>query len=189
MDPSINFFFTKIIFQNYSTLIDRDQQNLSGLARKWYLFEQHVHLVTVVNAYFWTLLSVYIFKTLKLFQWIILCKNKAITSDDNHMGFDIFFDLRRNKRLSKQPRLRRFQTPSRSLWRDYLSMVVLKLIRISKKGLWLVGPYIVVLSESYILTYYPSYALFLIYLGHPCLFCFDSCHWFYPLFSWLWAFF
>ena len=33
-------------------------------------------------------------------------------------SFDIFFYLRRNKRLSKQPRRRRFDTPSRSLWRQ-----------------------------------------------------------------------
>ena len=32
-------------------------------------------------------------------------------------SFDIFFDLRQNKRLSKQSRLRWFETPSRSLWR------------------------------------------------------------------------
>ena len=31
-------------------------------------------------------------------------------------SFDIFFDLRRNKRLSKQSRRRWFETPSRSLW-------------------------------------------------------------------------
>ena len=32
-------------------------------------------------------------------------------------GFDVFFDLRLNKRLSKQSRRRWFETPSRSLWR------------------------------------------------------------------------
>ena len=32
-------------------------------------------------------------------------------------NFDIFFDLRLNKRLSKQSRCRWFETPSRSLWR------------------------------------------------------------------------
>ena len=32
-------------------------------------------------------------------------------------SFDVFFDLRLNKRLSKQPRRRWFETPSRSLWR------------------------------------------------------------------------
>ena len=31
--------------------------------------------------------------------------------------FDVFFDLRLNKRLSKQSRRRWFKTPSRSLWR------------------------------------------------------------------------
>ena len=32
-------------------------------------------------------------------------------------SFDVFFDLRLNKRLSKQLRRRWFETPSRSLWR------------------------------------------------------------------------
>ena len=32
-------------------------------------------------------------------------------------SFDVFFDLRLNKRLSKQPRRWRFETPWRSLWR------------------------------------------------------------------------
>ena len=32
-------------------------------------------------------------------------------------SFDVFFDLRLHKRLSKQPRRRWFETPSRSLWR------------------------------------------------------------------------
>ena len=32
---------------------------------------------------------------------------------------NVFFDLHLNKRLSKQPRLRWFETPSRSLWRQY----------------------------------------------------------------------
>ena len=32
-------------------------------------------------------------------------------------GFHVFFDLRLNKRLSKQSRRRWFETPSRSLWR------------------------------------------------------------------------
>ena len=31
-------------------------------------------------------------------------------------SFDVFFDLRLNKRLSKQSRRRRFETPLRSLW-------------------------------------------------------------------------
>ena len=32
-------------------------------------------------------------------------------------GFDVFFDLRLNRQLSKQSRRRWFETPSRSLWR------------------------------------------------------------------------
>ena len=34
------------------------------------------------------------------------------------LRFDVFFELRLNKRLSKQSKLRWFQTPSRSLWRQ-----------------------------------------------------------------------
>ena len=34
-------------------------------------------------------------------------------------SFDVFFDLRLNKRLSKQSRHRWFETPSRSLWRHW----------------------------------------------------------------------
>ena len=36
-------------------------------------------------------------------------------------SFDIFFDLRLNKLLSKQPRRRWFETPSRSLWRHCIA--------------------------------------------------------------------
>ena len=41
-------------------------------------------------------------------------------------SFDVFFDLRLNKRLSKQSRRRWFETPSRSLWRhcNMLSIIV-----------------------------------------------------------------
>ena len=34
-------------------------------------------------------------------------------------SFDVFFDLRLNKRLSKQSRRRWFETPSRSFWRHF----------------------------------------------------------------------
>ena len=34
-------------------------------------------------------------------------------------GFEVFFDLSLNKRLSKQSRRQWFETPSRSLWRHY----------------------------------------------------------------------
>ena len=37
--------------------------------------------------------------------------------------FPVFFDLRLNKRLRKQPRSRWFQTPSRSLWRQCIVMM------------------------------------------------------------------
>ena len=37
-------------------------------------------------------------------------------------SFDVFFDLRLNKRLSKQSRRRWFETPSRSLWRHCIGM-------------------------------------------------------------------
>ena len=39
-------------------------------------------------------------------------------------SFDVFFDLRMNKRLSKQSRRRWFDTPSRSLRRHYNQMVI-----------------------------------------------------------------
>ena len=35
------------------------------------------------------------------------------------LSFDVFFDLRLNKRLSKQSSHRWFETPSRSLWRHF----------------------------------------------------------------------
>ena len=39
-------------------------------------------------------------------------------------SFDIFFDLRLNKRLNKQSRRRWFETPSRSLWHDYNERII-----------------------------------------------------------------
>ena len=55
----------------------------------------------------------------------VLCAgNSLVTSEyPSQMpvtrSFDIFFDLRLNKRLNKQPRCRWFATPSRWLWRRY----------------------------------------------------------------------
>ena len=51
-----------------------------------------------------------------------LCGNSPVTSEFPSQrpvtwSFDIFFDLRLNKRLSKQPWGWWFETPSRSLWR------------------------------------------------------------------------
>ena len=43
-------------------------------------------------------------------RWILL--TKPVT-----WSFDVFFDLRLNKRLSKRSRRRWFETPSRSIWR------------------------------------------------------------------------
>ena len=48
--------------------------------------------------------------------------NSPVTSEFSSQrsvtrSFDVFFDLRLNKRFSKQPRRRWFGTPSRSLWR------------------------------------------------------------------------
>ena len=39
-------------------------------------------------------------------------------------NFDVFFDLRLNKRLSKQSRRKWFETPSGSLWRHYHVLVL-----------------------------------------------------------------
>ena len=57
------------------------------------------------------------------FQMLTLLKKKSVTR-----SFDVFFDLRLNKRLSKQSRHWRFETPTRSLWRhrnnqEYLNIV------------------------------------------------------------------
>ena len=53
-----------------------------------------------------------------------LCGNSAITGEFPSQrpvtrSFDVFFDLRLNKRLTKQPRGWWFETPSRSLWRHF----------------------------------------------------------------------
>ena len=54
---------------------------------------------------------------------LALCAgNSPVTGEFPSQGpvtrsFHAFFDLRLNKRLSKQPRRRWFETPSRSLWR------------------------------------------------------------------------
>ena len=59
---------------------------------------------------------------------LALCEeNPPVTGGFPHTGqltrsFDVFFDLRYNKRLSKQSRRRWFETPSRSLWRHYNDM-------------------------------------------------------------------
>ena len=52
-----------------------------------------------------------------------LCREFALTGEFPSQrpvdrSFDVFFDLRLNKHLCKQPRRRQFQTPSRSLWRQ-----------------------------------------------------------------------
>ena len=52
-------------------------------------------------------------------------------------SFDVFFDLRLNKRLSKQPWGWWFETPPCSFWRHYLGAVSV-LIPVSKRGTILV---------------------------------------------------
>ena len=63
------------------------------------------------------------------------------------LSFDAFFDLRRNKRLSKQSRRRWFETPSPSLWRQCNVCDITSLINqhpimqswvnfLSKRGHW-----------------------------------------------------
>ena len=54
---------------------------------------------------------------------LAFCENLPVTSAFPSQrsvtrGIDIFFDLHLNKRLSKTPRRRWFETPSRSLWRN-----------------------------------------------------------------------
>ena len=71
----------------------------------------------------------------RAFSWIVrnmeiltLCEgNSPITGGFPSQrpvtrSFDIYFDLRLNKRLRKQSRRRWFETPSRSLWRHYIGM-------------------------------------------------------------------
>ena len=48
-------------------------------------------------------------------HWLIPPSNKPVTQS----SFVFLFDLRLNKRLSKQSGRRLFETPSRSLWRHY----------------------------------------------------------------------
>ena len=58
-----------------------------------------------------------------LSMWLALCAgNSPVTGEFPSQrpvkpSFDVFFDRRLNKRLSKQPRRLRFETPPRSLWR------------------------------------------------------------------------
>ena len=54
----------------------------------------------------------------------LLAANSSVTGEFPPLrpvtrSFDVFFDLRLNKRLSKQSRRRWFETKSRSLWRHY----------------------------------------------------------------------
>ena len=51
-------------------------------------------------------------------------------------SFDVFFELRMNKRLSKQPRHRWFETPSRSLWRHLMYIRVRPWNKTRKPELW-----------------------------------------------------
>ena len=45
------------------------------------------------------------------------CRWIPVTKANVTRSFDVFFDLRLNKQMSKQSRRRWFETPSRSLWR------------------------------------------------------------------------
>ena len=51
-------------------------------------------------------------------------------------SFDVFFDLRLNKRLSKQSRRQWFEAPSRSLWRNCNSIVCCYIVRNSPFCPW-----------------------------------------------------
>ena len=79
-----------------------------------------------------------------------LCGNSPVTSEFHAQrpetrSFDVFFDLRLNKRLSKQSRGWWFETPSRSLWRHcneiptrLLLVSMLTTIFVCEKGPWVI---------------------------------------------------
>ena len=52
-------------------------------------------------------------------------------------SFDVFFDLRLNKRLRKQSRCRWFKTPSRSLWRPCNVFPIAALAFLIRRLVWL----------------------------------------------------
>ena len=59
----------------------------------------------------------------------LLCGNSPVTAEVPSQrpvtrSFEFFFDLRQNKRLSKQLRLRWFESPLRSLWRHFNGLSV-----------------------------------------------------------------
>ena len=49
-------------------------------------------------------------------------------------SFDVYFDLRLNKRVSKQSRRRWFETPSRSLWRRCNEFMVMPFLGVSRNS-------------------------------------------------------
>ena len=88
-----------------------------------------------------------------------LCGNSPITSEFPPQrpvtrSFDIFFDLRLNKRLCKQWWSWWFETPSYSLWRhcnalvENLSLCVFALYLVSHA--WLHGPHLLAWMNNYI---------------------------------------
>ena len=91
----------------------------------WLCFTETIQWTTV---YVWSNLT-WLAKSWWLHQMetfsalLALCaENSPVTGEfpphrPETLGFDVFFDLRLNKRLSKQSRRRLFETPSPPLWR------------------------------------------------------------------------
>ena len=82
---------------------------MSPLSKLWLPLESHVHMMTSSNGNIFRVIGP-------------LCGNSPITGEFPAQrpvtrSFDVFFDLRLNKRMSKQSWGWWFETPSLSLWR------------------------------------------------------------------------
>ena len=65
-----------------------------------------------------------------IYALLAICAGNSQVTGEFHTqspvtrSFDVFFDLRLNKRLSKPPWGWWFETPSRPLWRNYSMMTI-----------------------------------------------------------------
>ena len=103
----------------------------------WILFIDTTHVFGIYFCLIWG--KIYIYRSTNLFHyfqptWSMEAFEKPSRHDDVtkwkhfprywpfvgiHRSFDVFYDLRLNKRLTKQWRGRWFETPSRPLWRHW----------------------------------------------------------------------
>ena len=109
---------TTIVYSNvYSDVDRRKYQSSASLAFVW-----GIHRGPVNSPHKWPVTrKMFPFDDVIMYAHCLRSRVTTLATGPWTRSFDVFFD--QNKRLSKQPRRRWFETPSRSLWRHCITII------------------------------------------------------------------